>query len=80
MSHLTFDERVMICLLVTEGYRQNEIAARLNRSPSTISRELRRNGHPSGQYQACEAGRKACLLYTSPSPRDLSTSRMPSSA
>jgi len=25
-------------------------------------------------------GRKCCLLYTSPSPRDLSTSRMPSSA
>ena len=25
-------------------------------------------------------GRVACLLYTSPSPRDLSTSRMPSSA
>ena len=24
--------------------------------------------------------KKACLLYTSPSPRDLSTSRMPSSA
>ena len=27
----------------------------------------------------CEK-RKDCLLYTSPSPRDLSTSRMPSSA
>jgi len=26
------------------------------------------------------AGKKPCLLYTSPSPRDLSTSRMPSSA
>ena len=26
------------------------------------------------------ANRKSCLLYTSPSPRDLSTSRMPSSA
>ena len=26
------------------------------------------------------AGSTACLLYTSPSPRDLSTSRMPSSA
>ena len=26
------------------------------------------------------AGVKRCLLYTSPSPRDLSTSRMPSSA
>ena len=25
-------------------------------------------------------GATACLLYTSPSPRDLSTSRMPSSA
>ena len=25
-------------------------------------------------------GNKGCLLYTSPSPRDLSTSRMPSSA
>ena len=27
-----------------------------------------------------EAGHTICLLYTSPSPRDLSTSRMPSSA
>ena len=27
-----------------------------------------------------QARNKACLLYTSPSPRDLSTSRMPSSA
>ena len=26
------------------------------------------------------SGSKGCLLYTSPSPRDLSTSRMPSSA
>ena len=26
------------------------------------------------------AGEVSCLLYTSPSPRDLSTSRMPSSA
>ena len=29
---------------------------------------------------ACHALLQACLLYTSPSPRDLSTSRMPSSA
>ena len=27
-----------------------------------------------------KSGNSACLLYTSPSPRDLSTSRMPSSA
>ena len=30
--------------------------------------------------QAGEDNRNVCLLYTSPSPRDLSTSRMPSSA
>ena len=33
--------------------------------------------------EACDcdlAELRACLLYTSPSPRDLSTSRMPSSA
>ena len=30
--------------------------------------------------EALNALNKACLLYTSPSPRDLSTSRMPSSA
>ena len=31
-----------------------------------------------GRYQV--RGYNTCLLYTSPSPRDLSTSRMPSSA
>ena len=34
----------------------------------------------SGPPQAMERKLKPCLLYTSPSPRDLSTSRMPSSA
>ena len=32
-------------------------------------------------YEACGTSHDSgCLLYTSPSPRDLSTSRMPSSA
>ena len=34
----------------------------------------------SGGVWALPVTRKGCLLYTSPSPRDLSTSRMPSSA
>ena len=35
----------------------------------------------AGQYAYRDRRqRKRCLLYTSPSPRDLSTSRMPSSA
>ena len=33
-----------------------------------------------GTYFIFEDMYMACLLYTSPSPRDLSTSRMPSSA
>ena len=35
--------------------------------------------HHKSKEAKCGEG-KCCLLYTSPSPRDLSTSRMPSSA
>ena len=45
------------------------LAVLLNSAYATLSNDATR-----GAY------RKACLLYTSPSPRDLSTSRMPSSA
>ena len=34
----------------------------------------------TGEAEVDEISRAGCLLYTSPSPRDLSTSRMPSSA
>ena len=33
-----------------------------------------------GLYDVLKGNTSICLLYTSPSPRDLSTSRMPSSA
>ena len=35
---------------------------------------------PAGAAEDADAAVGGCLLYTSPSPRDLSTSRMPSSA
>ena len=35
---------------------------------------------PNGAVRAELESIRPCLLYTSPSPRDLSTSRMPSSA
>ena len=35
---------------------------------------------PAREARAADDAALACLLYTSPSPRDLSTSRMPSSA
>ena len=36
--------------------------------------------YPGGTARPEATGYGVCLLYTSPSPRDLSTSRMPSSA
>ena len=38
------------------------------------------NKLPEAEFAFLDEIFKACLLYTSPSPRDLSTSRMPSSA
>ena len=38
------------------------------------------NGEQGATTYGPRLRNKACLLYTSPSPRDLSTSRMPSSA
>ena len=44
------------------------------------SRILQLHGQRMVERDFAPRGRMACLLYTSPSPRDLSTSRMPSSA
>jgi IS30 family transposase len=42
-KHLTVDERYQIEELLREGFSQLAIANHLNRSPSTLSRELQRN-------------------------------------
>ncbi len=42
-KHLTEEERYQIDDLRREGFKQNQIAKKLGRSPSTLSRELRRN-------------------------------------
>lgn len=49
-QHLTLDERETIALDLAEGISQAEIARRLKRSKSTISREIRRN---SPQMYTC---------------------------
>ena len=50
----------------------------------TVVRESRIHPDQAGSYQRPShqsiQEEEGCLLYTSPSPRDLSTSRMPSSA
>nr|WP_220492150.1 IS30 family transposase [Propioniciclava sp. MC1683] len=48
-------ERITIADLASQGLGPTAIAELMGRSPSTISRELRRNLHPSGQYRPFHA-------------------------
>lgn len=41
--HLTIDERESLAIMLAQGHSQRTIAAKLKRSPSTLSRELGRN-------------------------------------
>jgi len=59
--YLSEDERVRIADLRRAGLGVRAIAGKLERSPSTVSRELRRNQDPgSGQYRPFTAQRLAC--------------------
>jgi transposase, IS30 family len=59
MSHLTVEQRYTISILKQEGYKQIEIARRLGKHKSVISRELRRNcDKRNGSYKADLAHRK----------------------
>ena len=50
--HLTPEDREEIAAMRAAGHRNSAIAAALGRSPSTISRELRRNALDSGRYSS----------------------------
>ena len=54
-------ERVEIADRHHAGETVCAIAAAISRSPSTVSRELRRNSRPTGRYQPFEAHRAAAL-------------------
>jgi IS30 family transposase len=56
-THLTIEEREKAMVLHKQGMKNNEIARELGRSPSTISREMKRNMGSDG-YSAIEAQRK----------------------
>lgn len=57
--YLSEEERVLIADLDCQGLRVRAIAAVLGRSPSTVSRELRRNRDSGGQYRPFMAQRLA---------------------
>lgn len=54
-THFTTEERESLLRFQAEGLKQIEIARRLKRARSSISRELKRNAGPSGQYSAFHA-------------------------
>ncbi len=56
-THLTIEERENAMVLHKQGKRNNEIARALGRSPSTVSRELKRNMGTDG-YSASGAQRQ----------------------
>jgi len=57
-NHLTFDEREEISRALAVGASMRELARQLGRAPSTISREVARNGGPDG-YRAANADARA---------------------
>ena len=92
-THLSSIERDKIAQMHFSGLSYSEIGRHLGRHKSTISREVNRNrvrrsrrfvhwSYLSSQAALLASKRRAnaCLLYTSPSPRDATLSRMPSSA
>src|SRR5450755_4443817 len=71
---LTFSEREEIALGRAGGQSIRLIAGRLGRSPSTVSRELRRNAGCSGQaYRATTANALAYERAGRPKPAKLAT-------
>jgi IS30 family transposase len=74
--YLSFQEREEIAMLKAQGAGVREIARRLGRSPSTISRELRRNAATRGgklDYRASVAQWKAELVARRPKTAKLAT-------
>jgi IS30 family transposase len=70
--YLSVDERLEIADLRRERLSVREIARRLERDPATISRELRRNGHPgSGEYRPWAAQRRSAARRARPKPGKL---------
>ena len=70
ICQICFKNRPLAAFQVSRIFDRKQGCPRTRRSDSL----------PSVRLPSCSAGAYCCLLYTSPSPRDLSTSRMPSSA
>ncbi|MGA5821236.1 IS30 family transposase [Kitasatospora sp. NPDC094028] len=72
--YLREDERIHIADRLREKATVRAIAAELGRSPSTVSREIRRNHHPgSGAYRPHAAQARADARRPRPKPRKITS-------
>ena len=58
-THITIEERCEIARLHAEGHSLRQIAATLDRAPSTVARELKRNGSTTQGYRPSYADQQA---------------------
>ena len=57
-THFTLEERELSMVMIAQGFSLRAAARKLNRAPSTICRELRRNSNKNGTYSAITADKK----------------------
>ena len=58
-KHITIEERYKMACLHSKGYSVRQIATSLDRSPSTVARELKRNGSRTKGYEPVYANQQA---------------------
>ena len=69
-NRISYSERVVIEQLSKQGYGVRKISEALNRSPSSISEETRRNGVTIKTYKAKDANWHANLMRKSVKPKE----------
>lgn len=71
--YLSQDERIEIADMLRRGHSMRQIAERLGRSPSTISREVRANAGPTGEYGPYRAQQMSSDRLRRPKPAKIAS-------
>ena len=77
---IDFRENEFVSILGPSGCGKTTLLNIIGGLDRYTSGDLNINGKSTKDFKDCDWDSYSCLLYTSPSPRDGATSRMPSSA